>query len=59
MTVSPKGSGVSVGGTFLGTNPVTGGVVSSYAKGSEHFHVSPGTSLTGEEGPEIVWNKDG
>jgi hypothetical protein len=41
------------------TNPVTGGIVGSYAKGSEHFHVNPGTSLTGEEGPEIVWNKEG
>lgn len=37
----------------------SGGVVKSYAKGSENFHVSPGTALTGEEGPELVWNKDG
>lgn len=36
----------------------TGGIVGSYAKGSENFHVNPGTSLIGEEGPEIVWNKD-
>ena len=36
----------------------TGGLVGSYAKGSENFHVKPGTALTGEEGPEIVWNKE-
>ena len=36
----------------------SGGVVKSYAKGSENFHVDAGTALTGEEGPELVWNKD-
>lgn len=36
----------------------TGGLVGSYAKGSENFHVKPGTALTGEEGPEIIWNKN-
>ena len=36
----------------------TGGVVKSYARGSENFHVSPGTALTGEEGPELIWNKN-
>ena len=35
----------------------SGGIVGSYAKGSENFHVKPGTALTGEEDPEIVWNK--
>ena len=35
-----------------------GGIVSSYAKGSENFKVKPGTALTGEEGPELVWNKN-
>ena len=37
----------------------TGGIVKSYAKGSENFHLTPGITLTGEEGPEIVWNKNG
>ena len=35
-----------------------GGIAKSYAKGSENFHVSAGTALTGEEGPELVWNKE-
>jgi len=55
--VGPHAS--SVGVSSGNTNPVTGGIVSSYAKGSENFHVNSGTSLTGEEGPEIIWNKDG
>jgi len=54
MTVSPKSSGISGGGTFLGD--AAGGIVGSYASGTNHL--SPGTALTGEEGPEIVWNKD-
>jgi hypothetical protein len=37
----------------------TGGIVKSFAKGSENFHVQPGTALTGEEGPELIWNKNG
>ena len=41
-----------------GETGATGGLVGSYAKGSENFHVKPGTALTGEEGPEIVWNKE-
>lgn len=36
----------------------TGAIVKSYAKGSENFHVGAGTALTGEEGPELIWNKD-
>lgn len=36
----------------------TGGVVQSYASGSENNKLYPGTALTGEEGPEIVWNKE-
>lgn len=36
----------------------TGGIIDSYAKGSENFHAKPGVALTGEEGPEIVWNKN-
>ena len=35
-----------------------GGTVGSYASGSESNKVAPGISLTGEEGPEIVWNKE-
>ena len=41
-----------------GATRAAGGIVKSYAKGSENFHVKPGTALTGEEGPEIVWNKE-
>lgn len=35
-----------------------GGQVNSYASGSAANRLSPGVALTGEEGPEIVWNKD-
>ena len=35
-----------------------GGVVQSYASGSENNKLHPGVALTGEEGPEIVWNKE-
>ena len=41
-----------------GATRAAGGIVKSYAKGSENFHVKPGTALTGEEGPEIIWNKN-
>ncbi len=34
----------------------TGGIVSSYAQGSEGYSIKPGLALTGELGPEIVWN---
>lgn len=36
----------------------TGGVVQSYASGSENNKLHSGVALTGEEGPEIVWNKE-
>ena len=36
----------------------TGGIVKSYASGSENNNLHPGVALTGEEGPEIVWNKE-
>ena len=36
----------------------TGGIVKSYAAGSANNTLKPGPALTGEEGPEIVWNKD-
>lgn len=48
--------GVSTGGW---ANRASGGIIKSYAQGSENFHVQPGTALTGEEGPELIWNKNG
>ena len=35
-----------------------GGIVSSYAKGSANNTIRSGIALTGEEDPEIVWNKE-
>lgn len=35
-----------------------GGIVSSFASGSGNRKLKPGTALTGEEDPEIVWNKE-
>ena len=35
-----------------------GGYVSSYATGGNRNRIKPGRALTGEEGPEIVWNKE-
>ena len=50
---------LSIPVTFSGEPQVaTGGIVGSYAAGSEHFRVQPGTALTGEEDPEIIWNKE-
>lgn len=34
-----------------------GGIVSSYASGNNIPEIQPGWALTGEEAPEIVWNK--
>ena len=34
-----------------------GGIVSSHAAGTRR--IKPGVALTGEEGPELVWNKQG
>ena len=42
----------------IGGATAKGGIVQSHASGSANRKVSPGISLTGEEGPEIVWNKD-
>ena len=36
----------------------TGGLVRSLANGSGDLFLQPGFALTGEEGPEIVWNKN-
>ena len=35
-----------------------GGLVKSFAEGSADHFLQPGFALTGEEGPEIVWNKE-
>ena len=60
LTASISGSGtISVEGkqfkvTVAGA---MGGYVPSYAAGSSNNKLSKGTALTGEEAPEIVWNK--
>ena len=60
LTASISGSGtISVEGkqfkvTVAGA---MGGYVPSYAAGSGNNKLSKGTALTGEEAPEIVWNK--
>jgi len=41
---------------WSGTGGAAGGIV-SYASGSQK--IKPGVALTGEEGPELVWNKKG
>ena len=51
---STAGSG-GAGGTNDGST-ARGGYVSSYGSGS--YRVEPGIALTGEEDPEIVWNKE-
>ena len=45
----------ATGGIVVGV--AKGGQVNSYASGSAANRLSPGVALTGEEGPEIVWNK--
>lgn len=61
LTASISGSGtISVEGkqfkvTVAGA---MGGYVPSYASGSGNNKLSKGTALTGEEAPEIVWNKE-
>ena len=61
LTASISGSGtISVEGkqfkvTVAGA---MGGYVPSYAAGSGNNRLSKGTALTGEEAPEIVWNKE-
>ena len=44
------------GGGATTTSGAKGGFVESYGSGA--FRVKPGLALTGEEGPEIVWNKE-
>ena len=45
---------------IIGGRPAraTGGIVQSFANGSSNNSFPPGFALTGEEGPEIIWNKD-
>lgn len=54
---SPEGSPGGTGGAS-GGSVATGGYVTSYASGSANRKLSPGPALTGEEGAEIVWNKE-
>lgn len=51
ITMTPTGSMLPIG---FGA---TGGIVKSLASGTNNF-LSPGFALTGEEGPEIIWNKN-
>lgn len=63
FTVNVKGNYVGTEGAPTGgssditSSEAKGGIVSSYASGTRH--IKPGVALTGEEGPELVWNKEG
>ena len=48
---------LGIGGEGDGSS-ATGGIVPSYARGSEQYKLTPGPALTGEEDPEIIWNKE-
>ena len=50
----------STAAPIIGGRPAraTGGIVQSFANGSSNNSFPPGFALTGEEGPEIIWNKD-
>ena len=39
-------------------NAAAGGIVPSYASGSANRKIEAGIALTGEEDPEIIWNKE-
>ena len=60
-----KNVNVSVNGSTQTSGTITftvgiaakGGIVKSYAAGTNNL-LSPGLALTGEEAPEIVWNKE-
>lgn len=43
---------------YYGPQAATGGMVRSFSSGSGDYFLQPGFALTGEEGPEIVWNKE-
>lgn len=55
-----SGSGGNSGSASSSNDGIaaSGGIVKSRANGSSR-EISPGWALTGEEGPEIVWNKNG
>lgn len=53
VTGLPNGASGGVVGSGSAAN---GGAVSSYGSGGNHL--TPGPALTGEEAPEIVWNKE-
>lgn len=60
LTASISGQGtISVEGKkfVVSVAGAKGGYVPSYAAGSGNNRLSKGTALTGEEAPEIVWNK--
>ena len=60
LTASISGQGtISVEGKkfVVSVAGAMGGYVPSYAAGSGNNRLSKGTALTGEEAPEIVWNK--
>ena len=63
FTVKVKGEYVGTEGAPTGNSlgvtgsDAKGGIVSSYASGARH--IKPGVALTGEDGPELVWNKKG
>lgn len=59
--------GIGALGSGIRAGMASGGIVGSFAKGGEipsyaassyNRTISPGPALTGEEGPEIVWNKE-
>ena len=53
LAASGINANANLGGIFA-----SGGIIGSYAGGSTNNHGHPGMALTGEEGPELVWNKD-
>lgn len=64
LSITGASASVTIGGTSI---PVVispkkanakGGYVPSYAAGSGKNKISKGIALTGEEAPEIVWNKE-
>ena len=62
LSISGASSSVTIGGTSIPVvikpSEAKGGYVPSYAAGSGKNKISKGIALTGEEEPEIVWNKE-
>lgn len=58
FSAAVENTGLTVPVTYTGGTVATGGIVKSFAGGSANTPLSPGFALTGEEGPEIVWNKN-